>query len=281
MWNLVVHGSSGGRRTRPRPLLRAYRPPSSTALVLEPLAIPPPAPGGCGDEERGADDQRFRETSARQRGNEDDHERENCVEDRAVAERMAQAGSLRLRALHLSSPTSASTVRTNPPSRIASAVDSMSVASGRSSVIRGDSARTASCASLAPIPGSSGARNSNAWAPARSSIASTRSALASTCHAFKPEALPIDTWSSCPALVGIESTLAGWQSALFSLTRAAATYCGIMNPEFRPPSTVRNAGSPSDRFGLTRRSSRRSEMFASSELAIARASSANASGWPW
>src|SRR2546423_822757 len=54
-----------------------------------------------------------------------------------------------------------------------------------------------------------------------------------------------------------------------------------MKPEFSPPSAVRNAGSPSDRFGLTRRSTRRSEMLASSEHAIASASSAKASGWPW
>ena len=79
----------------------------------------------------------------------------------------------------------------------------------------------------------------------------------------------------------MESTLAGWQSDLFSLTSDAATYCGIMKPELRPPSTVRKGGSPSERVGLTSRSTRRSEMLASSETAIARASSAKASGWPW
>src|SRR3954465_1794765 len=52
-----------------------------------------------------------------------------------------------------------------------------------------------------------------------------------------------------------------------------------MKPEFSPPSVVRNAGSPSERFGFTRRSTRRSEMFASSDVAIASASSAKASGW--
>ena len=51
-----------------------------------------------------------------------------------------------------------------------------------------------------------------------------------------------------------------------------------MKPELRPPSVVKNAGKPSLRFGLTSRSTRRSEMFASSETAIASASSANASG---
>jgi hypothetical protein len=81
--------------------------------------------------------------------------------------------------------------------------------------------------------------------------------------------------------VGIESTLAGWASTLFSLTRAADTYCGIMKPELRPPSTVRNAGSPSDSVGFTIRSVRRSEIEASSDTAIASASSANATGSPW
>ena len=68
---------------------------------------------------------------------------------------------------------------------------------------------------------------------------------------------------------------------MFSETSDAATYCGIMKPLFSPPSVVRNAGSPSERFGLTSRSMRRSEMLASSDTAIASASSANASGWPW
>ena len=69
-------------------------------------------------------------------------------------------------------------------------------------------------------------------------------------------------------------------SVLDSLTSEAATYCGIMKPEFRPPSSVRKAGRPSDNAGLTSRSSRRSEMLASSDTAIASASSANATGWP-
>ena len=54
-----------------------------------------------------------------------------------------------------------------------------------------------------------------------------------------------------------------------------------MNPELRPPSGARKAGSPSDKDGFTSRSVRRSEMLASSETAIASASRAKASGWPW
>ena len=138
--------------------------------------------------------------------------------------------------------------------------------------------RTSSRAARTPTPGCNGARNSIPWTPARSSIARTRSTLASTCQAFTPAALPIETWSSWPALVGIESTLAGCESTLFSLTSEAATYWGIMNPEFNPPSSVKNAGRPPERLGLTSRSIRRSEMSASSATAIASASRANASG---
>ena len=56
--------------------------------------------------------------------------------------------------------------------------------------------------------------------------------------------LPMLTWSSWPRLVGIESTLAGWHSILFSLTRAAAVYCGIMKPELRPVSRISSFGKP-------------------------------------
>ena len=74
----------------------------------------------------------------------------------------------------------------------------------------------------------------------------------------------------------------GWLSALFSETSAAATYCGIMNPELRPSSrATRNGGRPSERLGLTIRSVRRSLMFASSAQAIARQSSPIAIGCPW
>ena len=47
---------------------------------------------------------------------------------------------------------------------------------------------------------------------------------------------PIDTWSSCPADVGIESTDAGWQRPLFSETSEAAVTCAI-----RVPSQARHA----------------------------------------
>ena len=58
---------------------------------------------------------------------------------------------------------------------------------------------------------------------------------------------PIETWSSLPAEVGIESTLAGWASALFSETSAAAVTCAIIKPECSPPSRARKAGRPRER----------------------------------
>jgi hypothetical protein len=39
-------------------------------------------------------------------------------------------------------------------------------------------------------------------------------------------------------------TEAGWHSVLFSLTKAAAVTCAIINPELNPPSFAKNAGSP-------------------------------------
>lgn len=73
--------------------------------------------------------------------------------------------------------------------------------------------------------------------------------------------------------VEIESTDAGWLSTRFSATRAAAVQWAIMKPELRPPSATRKAGRP-DSDGLHSRSMRRSEMHASSDVAIARKSSA-------
>ena len=40
------------------------------------------------------------------------------------------------------------------------------------------------------------------------------------------------------------SALAGKQSDLFSLTRAAVLYCKIINPEFNPVCSISNLGSP-------------------------------------
>ena len=55
---------------------------------------------------------------------------------------------------------------------------------------------------------------------------------------------PIETWSSCIALVGIESTDAGAARRLSSLTIPACVYCAIMWPESTPGSSARNGRQP-------------------------------------
>ncbi len=110
------------------------------------------------------------------------------------------------------------------------------------------------------------------------SMASECRTFTTTCCSFFALMLPMLTWSSLPALDGIESTLAGWQSTLFSLTRDALATCAIMNPECSPLPGARNGVSPVDSAGFTSCSTRRSLMFASSATAIAARSSASASG---
>ena len=68
---------------------------------------------------------------------------------------------------------------------------------------------------------------------------------------------------------------------MFSLTRDAAVYCAIIRPELVPGSLARNAGRSRLNAGSSIRSVRRSEMLASSEIAIASMSPAKASGSPW
>ena len=98
-----------------------------------------------------------------------------------------------------------------------------------------------------------------------------------TRHAFCALIEPMLLWSSWFAEVGMESTLAGCASTLFSDTREAAVYCAIIRPEFNPPLDVRKRGKPlSEPF--TNRSMRRSEIFASSDNAMARKSIASAIG---
>ena len=64
------------------------------------------------------------------------------------------------------------------------------------------------------------------------------------------------------------STLAGWESILFSDTSAAAVTCATMNPELSPLSFTRNAGKPL-MFGSTRSAMRRSASAAVSATASA------------
>jgi hypothetical protein len=75
----------------------------------------------------------------------------------------------------------------------------------------------------------------------------------------------------------MESTLAGCARCLFSAASAAAVTCGIMNPELSPGSTARNAGNP-DSTGSTSNEIRRSASEPISQIAIAIASAAKATG---
>ena len=84
---------------------------------------------------------------------------------------------------------------------------------------------------------------------------------------------PIETWSSCIALDGIESTLAGFASRFISDTIAAWVYCAIMWPLSTPGSSARNGGSPWLRALSRNRSVRRSLIEATSAATIAAKSS--------
>ena len=79
----------------------------------------------------------------------------------------------------------------------------------------------------------------------------------------------METWSSRFAEVGMESTLAGNEAALFSDTRAAAKTWTNIIPEFKPGCGVKKPGKPL-RSGLTRFSTRRSQMLLRSAAAAVR-----------
>ena len=82
----------------------------------------------------------------------------------------------------------------------------------------------------------------------------------------------MDTWSSCMAEEGIESTLAGAASRLSSLTIPAWVYWAIMWPLSVPGSSARNGGRPWLREVSRNRSVRRSLIEATSATAMARKS---------
>ena len=67
-----------------------------------------------------------------------------------------------------------------------------------------------------PRPASSGARRSSARAAVRISIASTRPSASTLRRSLRAADQPIETWSSCIADDGIESTLAGAASRFIS-----------------------------------------------------------------
>ena len=145
----------------------------------------------------------------------------------------------------------------------------------------GASARSRRRVRSTPRPGRSGLRNSSPWAAQSSSAATTRCALARMRRALNAAAMPIGTKSSWLASVGMDPMLAGIASVRDSATRDAAVICTIMKPDESPGSSVRKAGRPCDRSGLTSRSTRRSAMACRVVSVMARKSSACATGCPW
>ena len=89
-----------------------------------------------------------------------------------------------------------------------------------------------------------GARRSSARAAVSTSTATTRDSPSTLRRSLRAAPQPIETWSSCIALEGIESTEAGTASRLSSETMAAWVYCAIMWPLSTPGSWARNGGSP-------------------------------------
>ena len=120
-----------------------------------------------------------------------------------------------------------------------------------------------------------------ARAAAVSSTARIRRRLSTATRSLRAAPQPIDTWSSCIALVGSESTAAGAASRRFSATIAAWVYWAIISPESTPGSAARNGGSPCERLASSSRSVRRSLIEPTSAAAIARKSQASATGAPW
>ena len=150
---------------------------------------------------------------------------------------------------------------------------SISGARNRSGPGPGVASRSAATTAPVAAAGASGARICSARAAVSSSIASTRVSPSIARRSLRAADQPIDTWSSCIAELGIESTLAGTASRLSSETIAAWVYWAIMWPESTPGSSARNAFSPWLRATSRNRSVRRSDMLATSAVTIARKSS--------
>src|SRR3954447_6141083 len=167
------------------------------------------------------------------------------------------------------------------PARTSSAAASMSGARNRSGP--GPPTRRRSSAITAAVA-RAGSRCWRSWIPrlaVSSSIARTHASASTARRSLRAADHPIETWSSCMAELGIESTDAGTARRLSSDTSPACVYWAIMYPESTPGSWARNAGSPWLRAGSRKRSVRRSEMLARLAATIARKSRTYPSGAPW
>ena len=104
-------------------------------------------------------------------------------------------------------------------------------------------------------------------------MASTRRRFSTAWRSLRAACQPMDTWSSCMAELGIESTEAGAARRFMSETSPAWVYCAIISPESVPGSSARNGGRPLERAGSSMRSVRRSDMDARSAIGMAMKSS--------
>ena len=275
-------GSPRGRRRAPRPSRRARRsrsPPARSRCRLRGRRSPP-APRRRSDEERAADHRPPRLAAGQAATT--ITSRHDAVDDRRVAVRMGRDGPTAPRSARVISelPASASTAAT---AAVADRVrDALDVGrERRSSRSRADSVRT-SRGPRDPGPGSSGARNSTACAPASSSIASARSAFASTCQRLQAGGVPHRDVILLPGARRDRVDARRMASDLVLGDERRGHVLRDHEARVEPAlARSRNGGRPSERLGLTSRSTRRSEMLASSATAIASASSANATGWPW
>ena len=120
--------------------------------------------------------------------------------------------------------------------------------------------------------GVSGARSSIARAAVTNSMAIMWVRFEIAVRNLRAADHPIETWSSCIADEGMESTLAGVANRLFSLTSAACVYWAIISPESTPGSSARNGGSPALRFLSKALSVLLSAMLPRSATAIAKKS---------
>ena len=122
-----------------------------------------------------------------------------------------------------------------PPATSASAAAS-SGASQRSGPGPGTAARTAASAARGARRGLQ--RRAQVEPRAAAQVSSTARIAGQVGErrrgACAPPPQPIDTWSSCIALVGSESTLAGAARRRFSATIAACVYWAIIRPELTP-----------------------------------------------
>src|SRR5918994_488449 len=173
------------------------------------------------------------------------HPHRGLLQPAATGE-IGSAGRVDLaRPLHLSSPTATSTPATSSPEATRRSAVASSGASERSGPGPGTPAdRSAASAAPVPDPGWSGDRSSSPRAAHVSSTARIRSRLATEARSLRAAPQPIEMWSSCIALVGRESTLAGAARRRFSATIAAWVYWAIISPESTPGSPARNGGKP-------------------------------------